>query len=679
MVARWSRALRNPGSCGRNSPLANFSAVPKCAGAIGLRGLKTSTSTYTAATVSGSAVDPQARKKQNEQSNTVLDPFHGTAYALEKLSYLKPSVEEHWTNRREAVDIASEDIDWEAVSGVIGMELDEDPVLDQQQHQTQSDKVDIPEVLWELLSSDARFGGPSLLDWPSSTGIDPGKKYNLPPQSLWALEMTRLKAMRNRQTRKKLAIQELSICLMIYRLLAGSKAHKASDDALDPLLPHIRNVALLTPDEMGRSIRRIRANISALETTPDEDWPEDPMTLRTGLKFDAEPSYVQDEDGDFHLIASQLNAAIKNLFIEHQSERDSPESMALATAKLCHNLIVSTAAPNLQTFNVLLTGFQKWECPALIDFVIQALDDCKIRPNEITCAAILEHYTETQRPDEFSRFVAKMRGAGDALMLARPDININEASQGRLVRTSEKKVYQKVHPTPLVFDAMMHGVLKFAGFDRAMDIYYDMKADGWGLDVRGLSRLLDDCMHRADWTGGLAVWEEIASIKGRIRPGPLSKAYAQFLTLCSVAQKPAAFNTVLGDVVKRGFNRKAVLKEVRAYTQAVRRGRGYLAPAWTADNLLIAVSGGMKGDGDSEAAEFFQELNVGEEVEVKAELKAELKAGSEEVKGSSGGSSGAQASPGTQESSDTQQNPDAWNAWLEHELGDAKGGKSQDK
>ncbi|KAF1968663.1 hypothetical protein BU23DRAFT_403345, partial [Bimuria novae-zelandiae CBS 107.79] len=541
------------------------------------------------------------------------------------------------------------DVDWDAVSKAIGMELIDDAVLEKRH--ALPDRLHIPEVLWDLLPSDARFGEPSLLDWPASTGRHPGSRYNLPPQSLWALETARLKSMRTRQTRKKLAIQEVSICLLIHNLLFSAKAGLASPDALASLSPHIASVAHLSYEESQSVKRDIIANRTALETTKLEDWPEDTMTIRTVPKFQAEPDYMQDVDGDFHHIAQQLNTAIKNIFDEYQDKRIYPDGLALAIAKICHNLLISSAAPNLQTFNILLTGFQKWKRHSLVNWVIEALDDCKIRPNEITCAAILDYYTERERPDDFSRFVALMRGASDALMLAKPDIAVNEAGEGRLVRVSETKVYQKVYPTPTVFNSLMHGVLKFAGFDRAMDIYYEMKEDGWGLDMVGLSCFLDDCMHRADWQGGLAVWEEISSIRGRIKPDLLAKAYAQFLTLCSIAQKPAAFNSVLEHVVKCGYDRKAVLTSFREFSHAVRQKQGYLAPAWTADNLLIAVSDYMKDGESTEAnvAPFFEEMNGGPD-------------------------SDSPAPPGPSEPSEppestSKSTTDPWDAWLEHELG----------
>ncbi|KAJ4296511.1 hypothetical protein N0V90_006556 [Kalmusia sp. IMI 367209] len=484
-------------------------------------------------------------------------------------------------------ELIPEDADWDIVSKAIGMDLVDDEVFEERQ--TGTSVTDIPEMLWDLLPLDSRFSGPTMLEWPANTGSDLTSRHYLPPQSLWALEQPRLAAMRKRQTRKKIAIQELS----------------------------------------------------GLTEVAVEDWPEDTMSARKGAKLLAEPHYHQDSDGDYHHITGQLNVAITNVLNEFQGKQCSPERIASATAKICHNLLISSSAPNLQTFNILLAGFKKWQKPQLLDDVIHALDLCKVRPNEITCVAILDHYADTQRPDPFSRFVARMRGAGDALMLANPNITLNEKGKSRLIRASDTKVFQKVYPTPMVFDSLMHGVLKFAGFERAMDIYHEMKEDGWGLDILGLSRFLDDCIQRADWQGGLLIWGEIASIRGRIKPKPLAKAYAQFLALCSVAGNPAAFNSVLNDVIRRGYDRKSMLKSARAFTNAARQKNTYLAPAWTADNLLIAVSEYMT-DGATEAdtAPLFEEVSTESTLEYEEPRKQDGRT------------------------------EDVWAAWMEHEFGE---------
>ncbi|KAJ4354386.1 uncharacterized protein N0V89_006122 [Didymosphaeria variabile] len=660
MIALWSRAIRTPGTCRCISCSANTPAVTRRAGATGLKGAwvfgtPTSTFVYTTVFAAGLAIDAKAKRSRNEQWDSAFETIREELRALQTPADRNSTGNVHGRDTGRPAEAIPSDVEWDDVFKVIGMDMIDDAVFEKRQ--IESDTLVIPEVLWDLLHADARSDGPSLLDWPASTGPGPGSRYNLPPQSLWALER------------------------------------------------HISSVAHLTSHETQKVKREILANLRAVQTTRKEEWPEDETSIRPGPKFKAEPRYLQDNDGDFHHITKQLNVAIKKLFEEYHDKRKSPEYIAVATAKICHNLLISSAAPNLQTFNILLTGFQKWDQPRLVDDVIKGMYVCKIRPNEITCAAILDHYTEMQRPVEFSQFVAKMRGAGDALMMARPDITVNEAGGNRLVRISETQVYQKVYPTPMVFHALMYGVLKFAGFERAMDIYYEMKEDGWGLDLLSLSRLLDDCLHRADWQGGQIVWEEIANIQGRVNPNVLAKAYAQFLSLCSVAQKPAAFNTVLSDVIRRGYNRKAILKSVKEMTNVVRPDKGYLAPAFTADNLLIAVSDYMKtGEAaEAETAPFFEESKAGstpgnaqsqkqgidEQVDpwdtwVEQELgeptsgktMARNEAAKAEIapflESPNAGSIPQNAKPRKQS---TTEKPDAWAVWMEHELGEAVAGE----
>lgn len=647
MTALWSRAFRTPGTFKCKSCAANVSPVARHASTTGLRGgcaFGTPTSTFVYTTVSAAelATDTKAKQFQSGQGDHAPEPIQEALRALQRPSRRTHNGAAPERNSLRHEEGGPSDLHWNDAFEAAGMDMIHDTVLDKRQEQL--DAALFPEVLWDLLIPDARLDGPSLLDWPASSGPDLSSR-NLPPQSLWSLESVRLRALRNRVTRKKLVLQELSVCALVYELLGRFNSSMFADDDLVPLSPHIGNVVHLTFHEMLKVQSQLSADKRALESTKLEDWPEDVMSIRVGTKIEAEPTYFQDVDGDFHLIAHQLNGAIKNLFEEYHDKRKEPQHIALATAKICHNLLVSSAAPNLQTFNILLTGFRKWEQPHLVSKVINALYDCKIRPNEITCATILNHYAETQQPERFSKFIALMRGADDALMLARPNVTVNEASQGRLVRISETKVLQKVYPTPMVFDALMHGVLIFAGFDRALEIYFEMKDDGWGLSIVGLSRFLDDCLHRADWEGGLIVWDEIASITGRIQPDLLARAYAQFLSLCSVTQRPAAFNSVLNDVVKQGYSRKTILTMYKDIRNAIRPKQGYYAPAFTADNLLIAVSDYMKTDEDTEAeaAPFFEELD------------ADLTEGQLSL-----------------QQQGTAEHVDPWTAWMEHELGGPK-------
>jgi hypothetical protein len=428
------------------------------------------------------------------------------------------------------------------------------------------------------------------LQWPANTGHRL-KPYNLPPQSLWATDMVRLAALRRRHTWKKLIMQELSTAVLIHSLLRRVVVPRQPRARLSP---QIERVASFDKAQARTARKDILASIVRLHLIPVDTEVDDDLEAQIYPDQPAIPRYHQDSDGDFYEVTQRLNNGLKDLLRHDSRDKKDDQEVAHALAKICHNLFVSSAPPDVQTFNILIAGFKRWRCPDMVDDTILAFHGSKIRPNEITLRYILGHYISEKRPDGFSRFVSWMRGVGDALMLANPSITINEAGENRLIRINENKVYQKVHPTPMVFGALIGGVLKFGGFDRALDVYYEMKADGWGLDMAGLTRLLGDCIRRADWQGGVYVWDEINSIKHMAMPKDMAKAYEFMLSLCSVTGSTTAFNQVLREIATRGFDRNTIISGALRTTRWAQSKKSNLAPAWAADNLLIAVSSFVK-------------------------------------------------------------------------------------
>ncbi|KAJ5027536.1 hypothetical protein J3E73DRAFT_210893 [Bipolaris maydis] len=602
MLAIWSRATVNPGSCRCMSCLSNTVVRARTNSPAPLRrswptpGTPTSTFVYTAIFAAGLTADTKAKAARNRQWEQAFDKLNEPIDAQSLGDGdTRPNVTsacsyDHPENRGLSLDDLPQDLDWAAVQRTIGMDLVEDQVL--QTQEVESQIRDYADMAWDELRFDSRFPGVQLLEWPANTGPDL-VRYNLPPQSLWAPDALRLQAIRRRHTRKKLAIQELSTAFLIHELLHQASVFRflnTASDELNKLAPQILKVVCMTEDERKEARSEILEALEKLYKIRVDSPAEDFATARIRANPLAIPSYHQDADGDFYGITKQLNDGLKALLRE--TPRGNDRKAALAVARICHNLLISSASPDLQTFNTLLVGFRRWRRRELVDRVIPALYANKIRPNEITCREILDHYAlgGQSAAASFSRFVAKMRGLEDALMLANPDISINEASQDRLIRVSPEKVLQKIHPTPMVFGALIGGVIKFAGFDRALDIYYEMKADGWGLDVRGLTRLLGDCVRRADWEGGLYVWEEINGIKTRVKHHDMAKAYSHMLSLCSVTGNTVAFNQILNDLARGGFDRKLIIDAATRTTSLAKRKNEYLAPAWVADNVMIAVS-----------------------------------------------------------------------------------------
>ncbi|KAJ4335890.1 hypothetical protein N0V95_008764 [Ascochyta clinopodiicola] len=478
-------------------------------------------------------------------------------------------------------------LDWARFSQLAGMDLADDQRLSHRMH---SRAYDDPQGAWDELRWDSRFPGMPQLQWPANTGHRV-KPYNLPPQSLWAPDVVRLAAMRKRHTWKKLTMQELCTAALIHSLLRRVVVPWQPRTGLSP---QIERVARFDAAQAQSARKEILANIVRLHLVPVDAVVDQDLQAHIYPDQPAVPRYHQDPDGDFYHVTQRLNTGLKHLLHHESRDRKADKEAASALAKICHNLYVSSAPPDVQTFNILIAGFKRWRRPDMVDDTILAFHASKIRPNEITLRYILGHYISEGRPDGFSRFVTWMRGVGDSLMLADPDITINDASQGRLIRVNENKVYQKVHPTPMVFGALIGGVMKFGGFDRALDVYYEMKADGWGLDMAGLTRLLGDCIRRADWQGGVYVWDEINSIKHMAMPKDMAKAYEFMLSLCSVTGNTSAFNQVLKEVANKGFDPKHIISGALRTTRWAQAKKSNLAPAWAADNLLIAVSSLVK-------------------------------------------------------------------------------------
>jgi hypothetical protein len=508
---------------------------------------------------------------------------------------------------------------------------------------------------WDDLQYDSRFPGEQSLAWPANTGRDL-IRYHMPPQSLWAPDTLRWTAMRRRHTWKKVAMQELSAGLLVHNLIrhinlsSFLSAHGAKP-VIQTLSPLISVTARLDDEQAQDARSAILASMEKVHLTDVNGSAESIMKARTHPSLQC-PTYYQDADGDFYHICKQMNEGIKQLL--GQCAKDNDKEVAVTVAKICHNLLVSTAAPDIQTFNILLSGFGLLQRTNLVDAVIASFYASWARPNEIACRLILDHYTVTSRPNAFSRFVARMRGFGDALMLADPSITINEASQGRLLRLDSDKVYQKVHPTPMVLGSLISGVMKFAGFDRALDIYYELKADGWGLDTPALTKLLADCIRRVDWEGGTYVWEEINSIKARTRATDMAIAYYHMLSLCSVTGNTVAFNQVLNEVARRGYDRRQIITAALKTTKRAQSKWETRAPAWAADNLMIAASAYVNDIKTSDDTFSLDDADIDDELFTQHTPE--------------------ESSRSVKEQSDADATKDAWSSWVEHELG----GKAKD-
>ena len=292
-------------------------------------------------------------------------------------------------------------------------------------------------------------------------------------------------------------------------------------------------------------------------------------------------NYVQDVGGAFNSTARELTGSLQDLFRLHKDEELSMPSLLL---KVAYNLSISPAPANIQTYNTLLLGFARAQQPDLVYKVIRSLRETHMRPNEITNAVILNHYTARGDVTSFAHWIELMRGKHNALALARPDIKITEAGASRLVPfkllgETKEKVAQLPYPTPNVFGAIVKGMLKFSGFDTALSICEGLGQEGWGLCMSGLTPLLFDCADRSDWTGGLAVWRRMQALReqSRERHGERGHVveqlglgtYAAMLRLCLASEQKTVFQETWRQALgvhgqRRGGTLKEMIREQKA-------------------------------------------------------------------------------------------------------------------
>lgn len=384
-------------------------------------------------------------------------------------------------------------------------------------------------------------------EWPTNTG-PPLIVRHLPPESIYATDMFKKRAEASRWYPKKLERAQLSMDIVQLFMWKEMQNLESCEDALSTVPEKYQNLMPSSSEELDEAIQTKLAQLDYLRTV------DSVLTGYSRHKLDvALCHYNQDEYGSYHYQARQLNSALKDLFCAHH--RGNLTSAALL-AKVAFNLHASSAPPSIHIHNTLLVGLEEAGHRSVVGAVVASVRDVAARPNEVTHACILRHYAATNNAVNFSNWVGRLRGKHGGVALARSDVNITGAGRSRLVPHPDKpgKVIQLPYPTPLVFAAIIEGMLKFAGFETALRICRGMGDEGWGLCMSGLTPLLRECADNRDWTSGMAVWREVQALRARdIRRSRNREhvgqnidlgTFATMLRLCSQCNQRATFDEI---------------------------------------------------------------------------------------------------------------------------------------
>lgn len=345
--------------------------------------------------------------------------------------------------------------------------------------------------------------------WPTNTG-SPLNVHHLAPESMYATEFAQEKAATKRWSPKKVKTIEVSIDLLQWKLLKCIKDGGFTQAAADAVPEEYRETII---SGGAKGARQFREKLQELRDLWKVDGKLGQDTDGDGFRL---TRYHQDDLGDFHETLRQLNRALSFVF---KSREEGHLNNGEAFAKISYNLAICNAPPNLQTYNMLLNGFSRARHDELFLSLTESIIHTHMRSNETTLSLVLGHFTKTGDATRFTRWVELMRGKHHGLALARRDIRINEAGAARLIPKEGEphKIIQLPHHTPKVFGVLIEGVLKFAGFEAALGVCQDMGWEGWGLCMSGMMPLLADCVERADWESGQAVWRQVKALEEKSR------------------------------------------------------------------------------------------------------------------------------------------------------------------
>ncbi|TID21626.1 hypothetical protein E2P81_ATG04896 [Venturia nashicola] len=420
-----------------------------------------------------------------------------------------------------------------------------------------------------------------------------GAEYSA-PQSLWSGEYQRMKAYARIWTKKKISKAELASARLAVEMIMAIELESISRINLGILPQAVREIAYLSRAEQNQLLADLKVDLEATNTL--EPW-EGRRGATAGMTV---PQYEQREDKSHYPIVEELNESILGLLRAYKTQEIGFVALVI---KIVHNLLVSSAPPDLQTVNLLLLGFHGpgdliHTRSQITGAVIHFCFTVRVRPNEVTCSAILACYIDQNKPTEFANFIGLMRAADGTrgLMLAKPDIKITEASQGRLVQHDQlkRKVFQGVSPSSLVFWQVIRGVLKFSGLQNAIEICKNFGKLAWGLDRLCLFELLRQCVKEEDWESGRWVWDQVEIFNQRHHKG-LASIVGMMLALCLKCNERHMFDKIFSNALHHKYNIKA----------------GEVSPADLTDLAEAALwriehDRQIEGDGDTTAGEMNQ-------------------------------------------------------------------------
>ncbi|KFY49026.1 hypothetical protein V495_00819 [Pseudogymnoascus sp. VKM F-4514 (FW-929)] len=169
--------------------------------------------------------------------------------------------------------------------------------------------------------------------------------------------------------------------------------------------------------------------------------------------------------------AASLNATLDSIT---KTAGFQDRNFDLMLAKICYNLLSSTAVPNVTTYEILIRAFTKLQKKDLAEVVVNRFRNNALRPNEGILSAILMHHGYTRDAEMFYMTIRQMAGLEDGLGLEKHHIfdltspSIQQWAMDTDVIHRDGYLQEKAKRNSEIFESLIRGCMNFHNLDGAL-------------------------------------------------------------------------------------------------------------------------------------------------------------------------------------------------------------------
>jgi hypothetical protein len=241
------------------------------------------------------------------------------------------------------------------------------------------------------------------------------------------------------------------------------------------------------------------------------DIAEQIEALRTG--FTRLPAYSWI---DIESVEEQRSALHRSLSALCHRATPSKSSIDLMLAKICYNLLISTAPPSIFTYNTLLREFNRLRQPHLTQIVVDSyFFESKLKLNKTTALLILKHYRIKEDPDGFNAISKRMGGHEKSMRIKRRHTDdlwkesVKEWALTNKVIHRGAFLYQKMPRGAPIFHSLIYGCLEMKKIRCAVRYVRAALREGIEVTSETLCNVIKNCLAEVDRLAGISLLRAI--------------------------------------------------------------------------------------------------------------------------------------------------------------------------